>query len=110
VKEVRLQLRDNVLKRVFAEVSQIHESRNTSGKLNQLFLNEFALRLVFLLLVAQLLLLVLCQPLPLLLALEFLDLLILVDDRLNSLLYQSVNSKISGYASNAKEEKSDLSH
>lgn len=57
LKQVWFELRDHILKRVLAEIGEIHKGRNAGGELDQLFLNELALRFVFLLLLAQLLLL-----------------------------------------------------
>ena len=55
--QVRLQLGDDVLQRVLAEVGQVHERRDARGELDQLLLDQLALGLVLLLLVGELLLL-----------------------------------------------------
>ena len=51
--QVRLQLGDDILKRVFAEIGEIHEGRNPRRELDQFLLNQLALRFIFLFLVAQ---------------------------------------------------------
>ena len=56
-KQVRLQLGDHVLQRVLAKIGQVHERRDARRELDQLFLHELALGLVFLLLLGELLLL-----------------------------------------------------
>ena len=56
-KQLRLQLGDHVLQRVLAKIGQVHERRDARCELDQLFLHQLALGLVFLLLFGELLLL-----------------------------------------------------
>ena len=50
-KQFGLQLADNVLQGVFSKVRQVHKRWNARRKLDQLFLHQLALGLVFFLLV-----------------------------------------------------------
>lgn len=53
--QLRFELRNDILQRILAEISQIHEGGNPCGKLDQLLLDELTLGLVLLLLVGELL-------------------------------------------------------
>ena len=86
--QVWFELGDDVLECVLAEVGQVHERGNACGEFDQLLLDEFALGLVLLLLVGQLPLLLRRQVPVLGLLLEVLDLVALVDDRLNDVVAQ----------------------
>ena len=91
-KQLRFQLCDHILQRVLAVVRQVHERRNARRKLDQLLLHELALGLVFLLLLGELLLLLRGQLAVLALVLQLLDLLALVDDRLDDAVSQRAPS------------------
>ena len=45
-KQLRLQPGNDILQGVFTKVRQLHKGRNAGGKLDQLFLHQFAFRLV----------------------------------------------------------------
>ena len=70
LEQPRLDLGNNVLQGVLSEIGQIHERRNTGCEFDEFFLHELALGLEFPLLVGDLLLLFLGQPLVLSLVLE----------------------------------------
>ena len=55
-KQVRLELGDDILQCVLAEVGQVHKCRNARSELDQLLLDELALGLVFLFFFGELLL------------------------------------------------------
>ena len=87
-KQVRLQFCNHVLQCVLAKIGQVHECRDASCELDQLFLHKLALGLVFPFLIGELLLLFLGQLLVFGFVLEFLDLLALVDDGLDNVVAQ----------------------
>ena len=69
LKKLRFQLRDDIFQTVFPVVRQVHKHRNTGGKFDELFLNQFAFGLVFLLSVRKFLFLLLRKLLALFLCL-----------------------------------------
>ena len=85
-KQIRLQFGNYILERVLAEIGEVHERRNAGGELDQLFLHQLALGLVFLFLVGEFLLLLGRQVLFLGLVLERLDLVALIDDGLDDVV------------------------
>src|SRR6202050_1419211 len=91
-KEFRLKFGDDVLEGVLPEVCEVHERGDASSEFDQLLLNLLPLGLVLLLLVRELLLLLSREAAVLRFALEFLDLVALVDDRLNDVVSQSTEA------------------
>ena len=91
--QIGLQLGDDVLKRVLAEVGEVHERRDPGGELDQLLLDLLPLGLVLLLLVGEFLLLLRRQVVALGLVLEFFDLLALVDHGLGDNIIETIINK-----------------
>ena len=86
--QVRFEFGNDILKGILPEVRQVHERRNARRKLYQFLLHKLALGLVLLFLLGQFLFLLGGQVLGLGLVLELLNLLALVDDRLDDVVAQ----------------------